>query len=134
MAKTTIVQETCDQCGKIDKTFPMVIHMPDKPAVMFDLCHIDYDALLAITGGEPYDPKKYKVNDGSVPKPGADDKLQAATEKKAVKRYQQWDEEETKFLLNNPLMSHQDAALALHRTFYAVRTRRIKMRAEGHIV
>lgn len=125
MAKKTVTLEVCDQCGKEATTFEIVIHLPNQPAKVYDLCNIDYDALLAIGGGSDYNPGK---KNATTPE---QDASQARTAARAVRRRQTWDAEEVEFLNNNPLMSHEDAAMKLGRTFFAVRTKRHLMLNES---
>lgn len=135
MAKKVVTLEVCDQCGKEATTYEIVIGLPGQPAKVFDLCLIDYEALLAITGGSLYSFKKGKaVPDDELTLTDQASVLQAATEGKAHKRNQVWEKDEDQFLVDNPLMSHQDVAEKLNRTFFAIRTRRAKLRAEGHVV
>lgn len=134
MAKKTVIQEVCDQCGKEGKTFEIVIHLPEEPAKVYDLCHIDYEALLAITGGLEFNPKPgRKKKSPFEPSAMTTDQeiLQASTSATATRQRQNWDKEELQFLIDNPLMATEEAAIKLSRTFYAVRTRRHSMRAEG---
>lgn len=126
MAKKTVVLEICDQCGKEATTFEIVIHLPNQPAKLFDLCSIDYDALLAIGGGTDYEPSSKRKGTTA-----AQDVAQAKTIAKATRRNQAWDAEEVEFLNKNPLMSHEEAAIQLSRTFYAVRTKRNLMLEEA---
>lgn len=129
MAKKVVTLEICDQCGKEAGTHEIVIHLPGEQAKVYDLCNIDYDALLAITGGTEYfAPNTYS----GVTEEQA--MIQDKTKLTAVRGRQAWDREETQFLIDNPLMSHEDAALKLKRTYFAVRTHRSNLRKQGHIV